>query len=84
MTTIAWINNNTSVCDNVSQDDRPVSEITVPGYTLIDLDQTPAVGWVWDEVALDWVQVDQNLGEGGIGDSYVNGKLVEPKPNYTP
>lgn len=84
MTTIAWINNETNICENVSQDDRPASEIIVPGYTLIDLDETPSTTWKWDETLLDWVQVDENLGEGGIGDTYIDGKLVEPKPTYTP
>ena len=50
MTMIAWVNMQTNVCENVSTDERPVSEIPVPGYLLIDLDALGHgwIGWVWD------------------------------------
>lgn len=80
MTILAWINEQNSVCENVSSDPRPAADITLPGYLIIDLEATPAVGWQWDEATNDYVQIDQNLGEGGIGDTFENGKLVEPKP----
>jgi hypothetical protein len=82
MTTIAWINNQTNICDNVSGDIRPVSEISKEGYQLIDLDQTLTVDWSWN--GTEWVMEDRNFGEGGIGDSYENGKLIKPKPADPP
>jgi hypothetical protein len=50
MTTIAWINTQTNVCDNVSLDDRPASEITAPGYLMLDLDVIGGggIGDIWD------------------------------------
>lgn len=80
MTILAIINAQTMVCENVSSDPRPASEIQIPDFIVLDLEQTQAVGWEWDESIKDYVMVDQNLGEGGIGDTYSNGKLVEPKP----
>lgn len=84
MTILAWINNQTNICENTSYDIRPASEIQIEGYTIIDLDQTESVGWEWDATIDDYVMVAQNLGEGGINDTYVNGKLVEPKPTTKP
>lgn len=82
MTILAWINNQTNICDNTSTDPRPASEIQIAGYTIIDLEQTPSAGWGWN--GTEWVMVDENLGEGGIGDTYENGKLIEPKPTQPP
>lgn len=82
MTTLAWINNQTNICDNVSTDPRPASEIQINGYTIIDLNQTPSVGWEWN--GTEWVMFDEGLGQGGIGDIYENGKLIEPKPADPP
>lgn len=84
MTAIAWINEQTMICENVSSDERPLAEISIPGYILIDPLQTPAAGWAWDAQLNDWVQVAQNIGEGGISDTYENGVLVEPKPTEPP
>lgn len=84
MTTLAWINNNTSVCDNVTLDPRPASEIQIDGYLMLDLDQTPSAHWEWDEATQDWVMVEEGIGNGGIGDTYIDGKLVEPKPVAPP
>lgn len=84
MTTLAWIDQQTKICTNVSYDIRPVSEIVIPGYQILDLDQTPTAGWDWDDATKEWVFVDRNNGEGGIGDIYENGKLVQPKPDYIP
>lgn len=82
MTNLAIINNQTNICGNVSSDPRPASEIQIEGYTVIDLSQTLAVNWEWN--GTEWVMIDQNLGEGGIGDTYENGKLIRPKPNDPP
>lgn len=79
MTILAWINQQTNVCDRCSLDDRQPSEIEIPGYFLIDLEKTTAVDWVWDSTLSDWVAVE-GIGNGGIGDIYENGKLVQPKP----
>ena len=81
MTTIAWINNETNICDNVSYDDRPASEISIPGYQMIDLGQTPTVNWNWD--GTQFVMVEGGIGEGSIGCTYENGKLIQPKPADT-
>jgi hypothetical protein len=50
MTTIAWVNTQTNICYNVSLDDRPVSEIKVAGYLMLDLDAIGGggIGDVWD------------------------------------
>lgn len=82
MTTLAIINTQTMICENVSTDPRPASEIQIPGYIVLNLEQTPSAGWEWN--GTEWVMIDENLGEGGIGDTYENGKLVEPKPADPP
>jgi hypothetical protein len=50
MTTLAWINEQTNICDNVSLDDRPASEIQIPGYLMLDLDAIGGggIGDTWD------------------------------------
>ena len=82
MTILAWINNQTNICENISSDDRSASEISIPGYQLIDLEQTLAVDWSWD--GTEWVMKDADIGEGGIGDTYENGKLIKSKPTESP
>lgn len=50
MTILAWINTQTNVCDNTTLDDRPVSEIQIEGYLILDLDAIGGggVGDIWD------------------------------------
>jgi hypothetical protein len=50
MTTIAWINQQTNICENTSLDDRPASEIQVAGYLMLDLDAIGGggIGDIWD------------------------------------
>lgn len=84
MTTLAWINAQTSVCENVSLDSRPASEVNVPGYLIVDLTQTPSARWVWNADTQEWVMEDEGIGYGWIGDVYENGKLVTPKPADQP
>lgn len=50
MTTLAWINNQTNICDNVSLDDRPASDIQIDGYLIVDLDAIGGggIGDTWD------------------------------------
>lgn len=55
MTTLAWINNQTNICDNVSLDDRLASEIQIDGYLIFDLDVIGGggIGDTWDGVKLN-------------------------------
>jgi hypothetical protein len=50
MTTIAWINEQTMICENISLDPRPASEIVISGYLLLDLDAIGGggIGHTWD------------------------------------
>lgn len=84
MTVLAWINNKTMICDNVSIDDRPASEIRIPDYMIIDLEQTDCMSWKYDETLKDYVLRDIGVGTGGIGFSYIDGKLVSQKPTEQP
>lgn len=53
MPTIAHINVNTNICENVTIDNRPASEIQIDGYILVDLNGSEAgIGYVWDEEKL--------------------------------
>ena len=79
MTRLAIINNITNICENVSYDTRPANEIIIEGYTVLDLDQTPVINWIWNETLNDYKEVE-NIGDGGIGYTYSNGKLITPKP----
>jgi hypothetical protein len=80
MTKLALINNNTNICENVTIDDRAANEINIEGYTVLDLDNTPVINWNWNESLNDFEEVE-SIGNGGIGFTYVNGKLVSDKPN---
>lgn len=79
MTILALINNQTNICENVSLDTRPANEITIAGYTVLDLSITPTIHWVLDEELNDYVEVER-IGNGGIGYTYIDGKLVMSKP----
>lgn len=50
MTTLAWINTQTNVCDNTTLDDRPASEFQIEGYLILDLDAIGGggIGDTWD------------------------------------
>lgn len=50
MTVLAWINEQTNICENTSLDDRPASEIKVAGYLMLNLDAIGGggIGDVWD------------------------------------
>jgi hypothetical protein len=50
MTTLAWINTQTNICDNTTLDDRPASEIQIDGYLILDLEAIGGggVGDIWD------------------------------------
>jgi hypothetical protein len=80
MTRLAIINNITNICENVSSDNRPINEINIEGYTVLDLDQTPIINWNWNESLNDYEKVE-SIGDGGIGFIYTDGKLVAVKPD---
>lgn len=80
MTILALINNQTNICENVSSDERPANEIIIQGYTVLDLEQTPVINWSWNETLNDFEEVE-SIGNGGIGFTYTNGKLIANKPN---
>jgi hypothetical protein len=79
MTILALINNQTNICENVSLDTRPANEITIAGYTVLDLEQISVITWDWNEELNDYEQVER-IGNGGIGFVYTDGKLVQVKP----
>jgi hypothetical protein len=79
MTQLAIINNITKICENISSDDRQANEINIEGYTVLDLDNTSAITWTFNETLNDFEQFE-NIGNGGIGFIYTNGKLVQVKP----
>jgi hypothetical protein len=79
MTQLAIINNITNICENVTSDNRSANEINIQGYTVLDLEQTPVITWNWNEELKDFDEV-QNIGDGGIGFIYTDGKLVQVKP----
>jgi hypothetical protein len=81
MTNLAIINAETLICENVTVDDRPASEIQIDGYIVLDLLTTICVSWYWD--GTDWVE-QESMGEGSIGDTYQNGKLYQEKPKEQP
>ena len=79
MTQLAIINNITKMCENVSLDDRQAKEINIEGYTVLDLDNTSAITWTFNEILNDFEQFE-GIGNGGIGFIYTDGKLVQVKP----
>jgi hypothetical protein len=79
MTQLALINNITKICENVSSDDRQANEINIQGYTVLDLNNTSAITWSWNESLNDFEQFE-NIGNGGIGFIYTDGKLEQIKP----
>ena len=84
MTKLALINNNTNICENVTLDNRPANEINIEGYTILDLEQTPVINYVWNEDLNDFEEIE-SIGNGGIGCIYSNGKLIKKsdKPTLT-
>lgn len=54
MTRLAWINEQTNICENTTTDDRSVSEITISGYLIVDLETIGGggVGDMWDGTKL--------------------------------
>jgi len=79
MITLALINNNTNICENVSTDTRALNEIQIEGYTVLNLNSTSTIIWSWNKELNDFEEIE-NIGNGGIGFIYTNGKLVQVKP----
>lgn len=80
MAHLAIINTNTNICENVTIDNRPISEISMPeGYIVLELDKIPAMDWVKNDQG-EWTQVGPTLGEGGKGDIWNGIMLIQPKP----
>jgi hypothetical protein len=65
MTTLAWINTKTNVCENTTLDDRPASEIQIDGYLILDLETIGGggIGDTWDGQKLSKPPVENNLSE---------------------
>lgn len=82
MTVLAWINNQTMVCENTSLDPRPASEIHIDGYLMLDLEQTPSAHWEWNDETQDWILINDPIGQGGIGDVWDGTTLITPKSSY--
>ena len=79
MTKLAIINNITNICENISSDNRQANEIIIEGYTVLDLEQTQIINWIWNKELNDFEQFE-NIGNGGIGFVYTDGKLIQTKP----
>lgn len=51
MTTLALINKETNICENVTLDSRSASEIQIEGYLVVSLHEVcvdGGIGYVWD------------------------------------
>lgn len=78
MKTLAIINTITNICENITLDDRSIDQIVLPEpYIIVDLYQTPAIGWTWNNETTQWDEVDTT---GGIGCTWDGTKLIHPKP----
>lgn len=55
MTILAWINEQTNICENTTLDDRPATEIHIKGYLILDLEAIGGggIGDVWDGIKLN-------------------------------
>lgn len=80
MTYLAIINTNTMICENVTVDDRPADQITLPGpYLVLDLSIVPAIKWTKDANG-EWILGEEKLGSGGKGMIWTGQRLEQPKP----
>jgi hypothetical protein len=80
MTTLALVNIETNICENVTLDDRPASEIQVPGFLVLDLITTPSRAWSFNKDSNSYEAVDA-VGEGGIDCTWDGTRLIHPKPS---
>jgi hypothetical protein len=80
MTTILWLNKETNIIDNVSIDDKPISEITLPDL-YIALDQKDILGIVYEyDEEIKEVYSYEALGLGGKHFTWDGTKLIGPQP----
>lgn len=68
------------MCENISLDDRPASEIQIDGFIVLDLEQTECFAWMLFENETEYQLVNRGKGNGGIDYVYENNALVKPKP----
>jgi hypothetical protein len=80
MTILAVINKETNLVENISLDDRPISEITLPDpYFVIDLETTPTITFYRHSDTKE-VLSEESIGQGGIGFTWDGTKLIGPQP----
>lgn len=76
------VNEQTSVCDNVTiWDGNPDTWQPPAGYLMLVQATTPAKNWVWDELTKTWLL--EVSGEGQMGFTWDGTYLTtnEPQPN---
>ena len=77
MTTLAIINGQTNVCENITLDDRQFFEVTLPNpYFALDLTATPSLHYEFN--GENYVAVE-SVGQGGIGFTWDGTKLIQPQ-----
>lgn len=80
MASYLLINKATNIADNAVEWNGNTDTWQPPnGYFAILISITPSIDWEWNEITQEWEPIE-TIGNGGIGDSYTDGKLVEPKP----
>jgi hypothetical protein len=80
MTILAIINKDTNLVENISVDDRPISEIILPDpYFVINLETTIAVIYSRDHDTKE-VLSEESIGQGSIGFTWDGTKLIGPQP----
>lgn len=78
MTTLAIINSQTNVCENITLDDRQFFEVNLPSpYFALDLMTTPSLHYKFD--GQNYVTIE-SVGQGGIGFTWDGTKLIQPQP----
>jgi hypothetical protein len=78
MATYAIINRNTSIVENISEDERSAEEIVLSDpYFVVPIKDTPSLVWTTNDN--EWTQV-LGVGMGGSGDTWDGEKFIRPKP----
>jgi hypothetical protein len=78
MATYAVINRNTSIVENISEDERSAEEIVLPEpYFVMSIKDTPSLVWTTD--GNEWTQI-LGVGMGGAGDTWDGEKFIRPRP----
>jgi hypothetical protein len=80
MTTVLWLNKETNKIDNITIDDKPISEINLPDpYTALDKEATLGINYVYFSDTKE-IFVDEGLGIASIGFTWDGEKLIGPQP----